>query len=49
MPCTSYINACSSSTMHYETNLVEENKELQSLSEVFEQHDREMDKIKSHP
>jgi len=30
MPCTSYINACSSSTMHYETNLIEENKELQS-------------------
>ena len=28
MPCTS--NACSSSTMQYETNLVEENKELQS-------------------
>ena len=28
MPCTSYINACSSSTMHYETNLIEENKEL---------------------
>ena len=30
MPCTSHIDACSSSTMQYETNLVEENKELQS-------------------
>ena len=30
MPCTSHIDACSYSTMQYETNFVEENKELQS-------------------
>ena len=30
MPCTSHIDACSSSTVQYETNFVEENKELQS-------------------
>ena len=30
IPCSSHIDACSSSTIYYETNLVEENKELQS-------------------
>jgi hypothetical protein len=30
MPCSSRIDACSSSTMQYETNLVEGNKELKS-------------------
>ena len=30
MSCSSHIDACSFSTMQYETNLVEENKELQS-------------------
>ena len=30
MPCSSHIDACSSSTMQNETNLVEENKELKS-------------------
>ena len=34
MPCYSQLDACSFSTMQYETNLVEENKELKS-SEVF--------------
>ena len=30
IPCSSHIDASSSSTMQYETNLVEENKELKS-------------------
>ena len=30
MSCSSHIDACSSSTMQYETNLVEENKVLRS-------------------
>jgi hypothetical protein len=30
MPCSSHKDICSSSTMQYETNLIEENKELKS-------------------
>ena len=49
MPYSSHIDACSSSTMQYETNLVEEKQRAPKSSEVFEQQDREMDKIKSYP
>ena len=47
MPCTS--NACSSSTMQYETNLVEENKELQSQVKYLSNKIERWTKSKSHP